>query len=359
MIRKTIIGLCLISIGTACSTNESEKAKEAELTTKTVEEKPTEVKVVPLEYKDFNYELISNGTIAAMNKADLKFQAQEKIIKIDVRNGDKVVKGQKIAELDKFKLESNLRQADEALEKAKLDLQDLLIGQGYSMSDSSKVPVEIMKIAKLRSNYDQSISNLTMAKHNLKEMTLYAPFTGVVANLVSKEHNYPTGETFCTIIDNNHPEVVFNILENEIPLIKKNDKVIVTPFSSNEYTTEGYISEINPVVDKNGMVRVKAIVNNKEGKFFEGMNVKVRVQRLLGKQLVIPKSALVLRANREVVFTLNGGNKAKWNYVSTTHENSDSYAVLDDGTLVAGDTIISEGTINLAHEAPVIVRNKE
>ncbi len=358
MIYKTIIYFCiLVFIGTACSTKDAEKENGSESLTKEVIEKPTEVRVRPLEYQDFNYELIANGTIAAMNKADMKFQANEKIIKIYVRNGDRVAKGQKIAELDRFKLENSLRQAEENLEKAKLDLQDLLIGQGYSMRDSTTIPAEIMKIAKLRSSYDQSISNLTMAKYNLEQSVLYAPFGGVVANLTSKEHNYPVGDAFCTIIDSNQPEVVFNILENEVPLINKNNKVVVTPFSSSEYKTEGLISEINPVVDKNGLVRVKATVNNRDGKFFEGMNVKVRVQRLLGKQLVIPKSALVLRTNREVVFTLNNG-RAKWVYVKSTHENSDSYALEDDGKLVVGDTIIYDGTINLAHEAPVIVRNR-
>ena len=59
------------------------------------------------------------------------------------------------------------------------------------------------------------------------------------------------------------------------------------------------------------------------------MNVKVRVQRVLSKQLVIPKSAVVLRTNRKVVFTLRD-NKAMWNYVETAQESSDSYVLIQD-----------------------------
>ena len=51
------------------------------------------------------------------------------------------------------------------------------------------------------------------------------------------------------------------------------------------------------------MVQVKAAVNDK-GKLFEGMNVRVSIHRSLGKQLVVPKSAVVLRSGKQVVFTL-------------------------------------------------------
>jgi RND family efflux transporter MFP subunit len=157
---------------------------------------------------------------------------------------------------------------------------------------------------------------------------------------------------FCTVINNRSPEVVFNILENELPLTKLNDRVIVAPFSQPDYTVEGRITEINPMIDKNGMVRVKALLGNQNNKFYEGMNVKIRVQRLLGKCLVIPKSALVLRTNRKVVFTLKD-DRAQWVYLETAQENSDSYVVTEG--LQAGDNIIYEGNINLAHESPVVI----
>ena len=68
-------------------------------------------------------------------------------------------------------------------------------------------------------------------------------------------------------------------------------------------TADGRISEITPLVDKDGMVQVKAAVNDK-GQLFEGMNVRVSIHRSLGKQLVVPKSAVVLRSGKQVVFTL-------------------------------------------------------
>ena len=108
------------------------------------------------------------------------------------------------------------------------------------------------------------------------------------------------------------------------------------------------------------MVKVKAGVNG-EGKLFSGMNVRVSVRRNLGEQLVIPKTAVVLRSGKQVVFTLKEG-RAMWNYVHTGLENATEYVVSDksrkgveDG-LLEGDTVIVTGNLNLAHEAEVNVR---
>ena len=88
------------------------------------------------------------------------------------------------------------------------------------------------------------------------------------------------------------------------------------------------------------------------------MNVRVSVRRTLSEQLVIPKTAVVLRSGRQVVFTLKNG-MAVWNYVQTGLENADSCVVsnrADEGVtdgLVEGDSVIVSGNVNLANNTPV------
>jgi RND family efflux transporter MFP subunit len=314
-----------------------------------------EVSVTELKYTDFYHELIANGNVVAQNKADLKFQLSENISAVYVKNGDRVKKDQKIAMLDQFKLKNTLLQSQDNLQRARLELQDVLIGQGYSLNDSIHIPSDVLQLAKVKSGYGQSLNQYELADYNFRHSVLYAPFDGIVANLFSKIHNYPDGsQPFCTIIDNSRPEVDFMILENELPFIREGDRVEVSPFSANEYNAAGKVTEINPTVNKNGMVRIKARLDNKTDQLFDGMNVKIRLQRSLGKQLIIPKEALVLRTNKKVVFTLNG-DKAHWVYVETGLENSTSYVVTDG--LKEGDRVIYEGNINLAHETPVRVKN--
>ena len=347
------IGILSFILLFSCSSNKEQTDEESISTV--LPNELSEVRAMRVEYTDFNHELIANGTISSQNKADLRFQTQEVVATIYLKNGDRVEKGQKIAELDRFKLQNSLTQAKDNLERARLELQDVLIGQGYSISDTANIPREVMQLARIRSNFDQSEAQFHLAEYNYNNAVLYAPFSGVIANLFSKAHNLPSAsEPFCSVIDNSRTEADFMVLESELPLIRIGDKVQVSPFSVNDFVNEGRVSEINPTVDRNGMVRVKAALSGSQTRLFDGMNIKVRLQRSIGKQLVIPKEALVLRSNKKVVFKLQDG-LAVWVYVDTGFENSTDYVVTNG--LADGDSIIYEGNINLAHEAPVIIKN--
>lgn len=347
--------LCLaLFMLTACSGAKKEEAADEGVTTVLPDEK-NEVTVVTLKRQTFNHELVSNGKVVAGGMADLRFESSGIVAQIYVKNGDRVRKGQKLAELDKFRLKNKTAQSKDALEKSKLELQDVLIGQGYAADDTAKVPDDIMQLARVKSGYDQSLSQYELAKYEEEHATLVAPFDGVVANLFSKPYNAAgTSDAFCTIIGIQSMEADFTVLESELPLIKSGDKVVVTPYADPSAKYEGRISEINPLVDDKGMVKVKAVVNG-QGKLFSGMNIRVNMHRSLGEQLVIPKSSVVLRSGKQVVFTLEDG-KAKWNYVHTGLENAESYTVADDG-VKEGDMVIVTGNVNLAHEAPVIIKN--
>lgn len=347
-----LLTFLLLSLCMACS-GDKQSSKESEGTVETVlPDESNEVTVITLHEADFNHELISNGKLSARRQVDLRFESAEPIASVYVKNGDRVNKGQKLAELATFRLNNKTIRAKDALAKARLELQDILIGQGYMLKDSAKVPPETMQLVRIKSGYDDALAQYELAVYEEKNAVLIAPFDGVVANLFAKQHNTAsTSDIFCTIIDPGSMEAVFTVLESELPLIKTGDRVEVTPFASNDTKTEGRITEINPLVDANGMVQVSAaVVSN--NRLFEGMNVRVSVQRSLGRQLIVPKEAVVLRSGKQVVFTLVN-DKAYWNYVQTGVENAGSYTIIEG--LKEGDRIITSGNINLAHEAPVKV----
>jgi RND family efflux transporter MFP subunit len=348
---KLFITILLLTGIAACSGGNEKDGQEQNVET-LLPEADNQVTTTPLHLSEFNHELISNGKLEAAQTAGLRFESAEPIAAIWVKNGDRVTQGQKLASLATFRLSNRAFQAKDALDKARLEMQDVLIGQGYAPDDSAKVPPATLQLARTRSGYDQALAQYELASYEEQHAVLTAPFDGTVANLFAKPFNMAsTSEAFCTIIDTRHLEASFTVLEGELPLIKAGDKVEVVPFSLPEGKTEGRIAEINPVVDENGMVRVKASVANR-GHLFEGMNVRVSVQRSLGQQLVVPKSAVVLRSGKQVVFTLVDG-KSYWNYVQTGLENADSYTIVEG--LKEGDIVITSGNINLAHESAVSV----
>ena len=86
------------------------------------------------------------------------------------------------------------------------------------------------------------------------------------------------------------------------------------------------------------------------------MNVKVLVDRILQQQLVVPKSAVVIRDGLEVVFRYNNG-RSDWVYVHTVQANSESYAIVANtergAQLAEGEQIIVSGNLNLADGSKV------
>src|SRR5690606_29487539 len=217
-----VLCLCLLVLIFSCSTSKEERKKGNEEHI-VLPDVANLVKARTLEFKDFNKEIVSNGTLSAARKADLKFEQSDIVERIYVKNGQPVAAGQMIASLDKFKYENALEHASDNLKKTKLELQDVLIGQGYTLEDSLKVPKAVMELAKVRSGYDNAITQYKLAEHNLRKTVLYAPFAGVVANLFTHEHNIPaSGEPFCTILTNAGLNVNFMILESELQRVKIN-----------------------------------------------------------------------------------------------------------------------------------------
>lgn len=349
------IGLALLL--TACSGGgDGQTADKDEGVVTVMPQESNMVTVMTLERKNFEHELVSNGKVEARQRADLSFRVtSEPVARVYVKNGDHVKRGQKLAELDLFTLANKLEQAENSLRQTELEMQDVLIGQGYSIDRMADIPADVKKLAEVKSGYGQSKNNYELARYELEQAVLTAPFDGVVANLTGKPFNRPdASEPFCRVIGTEGMEVAFMVLESELPLIGRGDQVDITPYASGMAPVTGSVSEINPLVDENGMVKVKAICRD-GNKLYDGMNVRVSVKRSVREQLVIPKTAVVMRSGKQVVFTLKDG-KAMWNYVQTGLENMTEYTVTGDG-MKEGVQVIVTGNVNLAHEAPVTVEN--
>jgi RND family efflux transporter MFP subunit len=352
---KKCLFLLLFTGLIACNGKEdkdkADKENRSELSAES--SKVTEVTVMELLPDDFEHEVVCNGRVAGRNRADLYFPSADAVISsVAARNGAGVRKGDALASLDTYKLEEELRQAKTQLAKAELELKDALIGQGYDPENTARIPDDVMKLARLRSGYTEADDRVSSVSRQIAESTIRAPFDGTVANVSAKAFNRPDpSKPVCTVVGGDM-DVEFKILEGELAVVKPGDKVVVTPFST-AGAFNGRVAQINPVVDDDGLVTVTASVDGAAG-LYDGMNVRVSVRKSLGQQLVVPKSAVVLRSGKQVVFTLSDdGGKALWNYVHTGLENMGNYSITDG--LEPGAKVIISNNINLAHEAPVKV----
>lgn len=352
-----ILSFSLLSALFSCSNSNIKNDDTTEKRQYTEQQNP--VTVTTIQKGIFRKEIVNNGKLVALRKCDMQFRVGEQLEKLPVKNGDFVKSGQLIAELHQSTYKRQLANAQIQLKKTKLEMLDLVIGQGYKSLDSTTMPSIIYEMASVKSGYAEAIQNLKTAQYNIESTRLTAPFPGIVANITQKQYDQvSSGKTFCTLIDNSEFEAEFRMVENEAADIRVGDEVKLIPFSD-QTVYSGRISEINPVIDENGLILAKALVKNPGG-LMDGMNVKVLVEKEIPDQLVVPKSAVLLRDNQEVLFKCIHDTLAFWTYIQTTGENTSSYSVIahpdKGGTLEAGDTIIISGNLNLAHESKVVVK---
>jgi membrane fusion protein (multidrug efflux system) len=310
------------------------------------------VKTVMLEPSTFYHELISNGKALASRKAVVPFKVNGIIQELYIKNGQKVKSGELLAVIEDFDYRSKLTTAKQSLEKAEINFKDDLLSN-YFTSDTAGLSPAKIKISRIRSGLNDAITNLEIAEYNFNNTRIYAPISGSIAGLEAMQWNPSQNyKDLCTVISDEMMNVEFPVIESEYGFISKGMPVGIIPYINDSTYINGIITQINPMVDETGMIKVKAEFRN-NGRLIDGMNVKVLIRKPVPNHLVVPKEALVIRQGRDVIF-IRQDSLAIWKYVTVEFESSTSISVLEtpDG-IHPGDLVIVSGNVNLAHETVV------
>lgn len=354
------LGIVLLALllATGCKGKQEEKdAKRPEEQARIEQSNEiTEVKTRKARYDRFSVELVSNGKVEAKEKAVLNFLVADIIDSVFVANGTRVKKGEPIAQVDANKSKEQLEDARLALEKMELELRSRLMSEGINdLKDTAQIPKQRLATIMLQSGYSSALHAYRKAQKDYSNIRIYAPFSGVIADLEAKSHNPSSAYTsLCTLIDDSQMEVVFNVLETEIGYLAPGMDVELTPYANNQITLHGKVTEVNPKIDENGMVKIKAVTNNRERILVDGMNVHIVLKRQIGEKLIVPKMAVLPRQGKKVVFVHENG-KAIWKYVTTGVENSEEISI--ESGLQEGEEVIYENNLSLSHESEVTVIN--
>jgi membrane fusion protein (multidrug efflux system) len=86
----------------------------------------------------------------------------------------------------------------------------------------------------------------------------------------------------------------------------------------------------------------------------------VRIEtHIFHDRIVVPKSALLVRDQRTLVF-YKEGDLAKWDYIDVGEDNEESIEIVrgQNKEIVPGDTILIGGHYTLAHDAKIRVVGK-
>lgn len=233
------------------------------------------------------YQQTTMGKVVAAQYADLSFEASLPVDRVLVKNGQHVQRGQTLATQDSYRLRNEVEQHQQEVEQARLQIeqallqmQDVIIAQGYDPAGT--VPENVRHNADMKAGYTLAKSRLALeetqlssARHQLAVATLVAPFNGTVANLNIQSHQLvDAGKPVCRVISTGELLVEFRVMESDLSQYPMGTKVRVVPVADKERCYEATVSEINPVVDDQGAVTLRARISDAQG-LFEGMNVEL------------------------------------------------------------------------------------
>ncbi|MBQ7156404.1 MAG: efflux RND transporter periplasmic adaptor subunit [Bacteroidaceae bacterium] len=352
--KKIYVYALALTLVAACKGGDKENEDEAAVANQ--EEVVAEVDTMVLHKQTFQKQLLCNGRLAAIQKAELQCPNQGTLLQsVCVKNGQYVSAGTLLAVADTHDKTADLDKAKHDMERAKMELQDKLIGLGYG-GDMNEVPADVRKKAEITSGYYSAKFQLASAEKALKDCRLVAPFSGRIADLSARA--YQQGGKFCTLIDDSSFDVEFKVLEAELSFVKAGQNVRVSPFVDENVEYAGTVTEINPTIDDKGLVAVKARISNKSGKLIDGMNVRVIVENAVPQMFVVPKEAVVERDGYHVVFMYDKDtHRSVWTYVDILYSNLKSFAITGcakkETEIHEGDIVITSGNMNLADDTEV------
>ena len=281
------------------------------------------------------------GTVRASNRVDLSFKVDGSLIKLPVKQGQTIKKGDLVARLDPRDYESNLKSAEARFNETKSNYErgKGLVNEGFI----SKVQFD-----QLRSNFEQAEADLTIKKKAFNDTYLKAPFPGKVAKrYVQNFQDVRRKQPIISLQDTNIIEVVVNAPERIVAQAREggqNAKLPAifesVPGKKFDLQVKEFSTEADPKTQT--FEYVLMMPQPKDTNILPGMTATVLV--------TVPKSASGEQETRQIipasaVFADEAGNPHVW-VINQEDDTAHSRAV-KTGELVGSDQIaITDGLSN-------------
>lgn len=295
------------------------------------------VKTITVEKRNIASDYSYVGTVEETVGTMLSFEVSGNVQRIYVDAGKSVRKGELLAELNQASLKNMHEAALASLNQAKdaYTRYEQLHNQG-SMPEIKWVEVE----SKLR----QAESAESIARKNLDDSRLYAPFDGVIGSRsVDPGMNVMPGEPVLKLVDIRKVNIKISVPENEISRIRMGQPLsfIVPALGDGKFETKVTEKGVmaNPL---SHTYEIKAAYVNKDSRLMPGMVCNVDVwQESAASHLFVPTEIIQLdESGRRFVWVVKDGAAQKC-LVSIGRLASAGIEITDG--LSEGDKIITAG----------------
>ena len=311
----------------------------------------------PVRKGDLILSVNTTGQIRSEASALLKTEVVGMVEEVLVRPGDRVRKGQPLVRLDTELLDIAVREAEAALDKARLTLLDNTVPD--SIVTGKAVTGERLRNAQVRAGIGEAEVRLEKAKVDRERAVITAPFDGVMDQvLVTVGERLGSGQDIGRVVDLTNLRIEAAVLEHDLPSISVGGDAVITTAAAPGAPVRGRVAAVLPLVDSATRAGRALILVRGNGVLRPGMYADIRLEATrLRDRIVVPARAVIERDGRPLVFVVRDG-RAQWTYIFPGRTNGTETEVLPDSStgqipLNPGDIVLVEGHLTLTHDAPV------
>lgn len=318
------------------------------------------VKAAPATRGDLVVSVTAPGEAEASRRAALLAPLPGAIVRLGVRENDRVAAGQLLMVTDPAEQRMALAEAEAAYRAAQVQYREFLV-LNEEIPDSA-VRAARASAGRSRSGLEAAELRIQRARYELARTRVVAPFAGRVANVrVAAGQTVRPGDELLSIVALDPIRVEVNALEGAVGQLKPGLRAWTTFPALPGERFLGTIESINPLVSRDTRTaKVTVRLPNPGGRVLPGMYARVAVeaQRYPGR-LLVPAGAVLERDRRKLVFVFEGSGKtgrARWRYVSTGLANDSMVEIVagEDGDSVRpGELVLTSGHEALADNAYV------
>jgi RND family efflux transporter MFP subunit len=345
LIRIILLPFLLFSLG--CGSNGA----------KTVPEEPV-VPVMATRVKRGNIlsYIYTTGTIFPRHESMISPRISGRIEKLYVDEGDRVKKGQPLAELEQERLQIVIKEAKASLQEALAQLKNIeatlkrsqrLFEEGVVDSQRFDDITTERELARARVQRAQAI--LERTEKDLKDSVITAPFDGFIVEKMMNEGEMATTmppSNIFHLVDTGRVKIECGITEEKKRSVTVAKEAVIELDAYPGEIFTGKITVVNPKVDIDSRTfKIKIEISNPDFRLEPGMFARIRIiERQSKDTLLIPLRIIIEDGEAKKVFVVENGRAV---------EKPITTGIIDHPTvevtkgLKEGDILVTEGFYSL------------
>lgn len=276
------------------------------------------------------------GVVEESEGTQLSFQVAGNVKQIYVVSGSMIQKGQLLASLDRSRLENNYQAAQSLLNQAQDAFDRMKI-----MYDNKSLPE--IKYIEAKSSLEQAKASASIAKKDLEDCHLYAPFSGIIGmRSVEQGTNVAAGSPVLSLLKVDKVKIKISIPEKEITKVREGNKASVF-IKALDTSCSGKIIEKGIVANPlSRAYDLRIELDNPYYTIMPGMSCDVQLDSGTLSGYVLPISAIQISPdNRHYVWIVQDSLTVRLQPV-TIGELTSAGVIVCDG-VKNGDKVVIEG----------------